>query len=425
MESSRFLECLEADYRRIQEVAPGHLDAVVPTCPDWSVADLVRHVAQVYLHKAEIMRHGKQPEVWPPEGFGQAGPLELLDRCYAGLRAEFDAREPGDAASTWYEPDQTVGFWIRRMAQETVIHRIDAELGAGALVTPVPDDLAVDGVDELLKIFVGWAFVQWPEDFTEALQGSPARVYLIRAEPGADHAGTSWLVKTAPGRLTVDAGPGEKVAGAAEADVTVSGTPATVLRWAWNRETAAGVSARTSAVTIEGEPGALEVVRQCGVEATQYPPGGLQLAADDSRCRAQDPLRVHRPEEPLERDLNVLPPAQGRAQFHSQPGVPVMRANRFEADSEQVIDRQHAGGSRPLLIAEGLDRPDAAPGKVLGHSLNEHTTQAAAGELAEHPGGHQQYRVGADRAGGKGNRPGNILRRGKKHIGGRHAIHVK
>jgi hypothetical protein len=30
-----------------------------------------------------------------------------------------------DPAGSWYTPDQTVGFWIRRMAQETVIHRID------------------------------------------------------------------------------------------------------------------------------------------------------------------------------------------------------------------------------------------------------------------------------------------------------------
>ena len=43
----------------------------------------------------------------------------------AGLVAEFSARKPEDPAGTWYTPDQTVGFCIGRMAQETVIHRID------------------------------------------------------------------------------------------------------------------------------------------------------------------------------------------------------------------------------------------------------------------------------------------------------------
>ncbi|HEY0932576.1 MAG TPA: maleylpyruvate isomerase N-terminal domain-containing protein [Trebonia sp.] len=269
MDSSRFLECLEADYRRIREVAPGHLDAVVPTCPDWTVADLVRHIAQVYLHKAEIMRHGEQPEEWPPAGFGAAEPLALLDRCYAELRAEFDARGPGDTVSTWYGPDQTAGFWIRRMAQETVIHRIDAELGAGALVAPVPDDLAVDGIDELLKIFVGWAFSQWPEDFTAALRDSPGHGYAIRADPGAGLPGTSWLVRTAPDRLSVEGGPGGETDGAVAVDVTVSGPPAAVLRWAWNRGPAATAAGPAGALVTDGDLAALEELRRCVVEATQ------------------------------------------------------------------------------------------------------------------------------------------------------------
>ena len=42
------------------------------------------------------------------------------------------------------------------MAQETVIHRIDAELGADVPIAPIPDDLAIDGIDELLKVFVAY-----------------------------------------------------------------------------------------------------------------------------------------------------------------------------------------------------------------------------------------------------------------------------
>ena len=40
------------------------------------------------------------------------------------------------------------------MAQETVIHRVDAELGAGAELAPIPVDLAHDGIDEFLVAFV-------------------------------------------------------------------------------------------------------------------------------------------------------------------------------------------------------------------------------------------------------------------------------
>jgi uncharacterized protein (TIGR03083 family) len=265
MENTRFLECLQADFWRIREVVPGHLEAQVPTCPDWTVADLVRHVGQVYLHKVEMMRHGAHPEGWPPASFREEEPVGLLTRGYGELRAEFDARKPEDASKTWYEPDQTVGFWVRRMAQETVMHRIDAELGAGASIAPVPDDLAVDGVDELLKVFVAYAFSEWPEDFTEALKGSPGHAFLIRTDATADCPSVSWLVMTGPDQLTIEGGPGEKLADAATPDVTIGGAPTDILRWAWNRET----PGEPSPVRIEGDARALAEFRACVVAATQ------------------------------------------------------------------------------------------------------------------------------------------------------------
>jgi uncharacterized protein (TIGR03083 family) len=271
MENARFLECLRADFLRIRAVVPGHLEARVPTCPDWTVADLVRHVGEVYLHKVEMMRHGAHPEGWPPASFLEEEPVGLLTRGYGELLAEFDARKPEDTSKTWYEPDQTVGFWIRRMAQETVIHRIDAELGAGAPIAPVPADLAVDGVDELLKVFVAYAFSRWPEDFTEALQNSPGHTFLIQTEatPESDQAAgrpsVSWLVRTGPTSLTVEDGPVEKAADKVTPDVTISGTPADILRWSWNRET----PGEPSPVRIEGNAEAVTEFRQCVVEATQ------------------------------------------------------------------------------------------------------------------------------------------------------------
>jgi uncharacterized protein (TIGR03083 family) len=266
MENSRFLSCLEADYRRIREVVPGHLDAAVPTCPEWSVADLTRHVGEVYLHKVECMREGAERESdWPPAGLKDEEPVALLDRSYAALVAELTTRDPAAPGGTWYVPDPTVGFWFRRMAQESVIHRIDAELGAGAPVAPIPDDLAVDGIDELLKVFVAYSFSNWPEDFTEALKNSPGRTYKIQTDATPDTPSVSWIVKTAPDYLAVEGGPNEELTGEVTPDVTISGSPDVVLRWTWNRE----APSEPSAVRIEGAPEALAELRQCVVEATQ------------------------------------------------------------------------------------------------------------------------------------------------------------
>jgi MDMPI C-terminal domain/Mycothiol maleylpyruvate isomerase N-terminal domain len=218
------------------------------------VRDLVRHVAQVYLHKAESIRVRELPQPWPPAGIAEEEPLSLLDRAWAAMSAQFAAHAPEDPAYTWHDADQTVGFWIRRMAQETVIHRIDAELGAGQPVAPIPDDLAVDGIDELLKVFVAYSVTAWGDYFTDILAGSPGRTYTVRTD------GAAWRVRTGPGLFAVEDGAGDDAA-----DVTVGGPPTAVLRWVWNREG----TGEPSGVTVEGAPEAVEELRRCIVTATQ------------------------------------------------------------------------------------------------------------------------------------------------------------
>jgi uncharacterized protein (TIGR03083 family) len=258
MENSRFLECLAADYGRIRTVVPSNLDRLVPSCPEWTVGDLVQHVGTVYLHKVATMRDGAAPSDWPPAGLNDEEPVALLDRAYAELIGEFNRRGPGEFSATWYEPDQSVGFWIRRMAQETVIHRIDAELGAGVPVAPVPDDLAIDGIDELLKVFVAYDAKKCPDDYAEVLADSPARSYTISTD------GVEWLVGTSPATFTVGGGPGMTVPNFTSTDTTITGSPTALLRWAWNRET----PGESSALTIKG-PTDLAEFRRCVVIATQ------------------------------------------------------------------------------------------------------------------------------------------------------------
>ena len=140
------------------------------------------------------------------------------------------------------------------MAQETVIHRIDAELGTRQPVAPVLADLAVDGIDELLKVFVAYSVTEWGDYFADILAGSPGRTYTVRAD------GAAWRVRTGPGLFAVQDGARDDAA-----DVTISGPPAAVLRWVWNRESAG----EPGSVTIEGVPEAVGELRRCIVTATQ------------------------------------------------------------------------------------------------------------------------------------------------------------
>lgn len=252
MEWSRFLECLTADADRFREVAAKDLDAPVPSCPGWSVADLVRHVAVVYLHKVECLRQGRAPEPWPPDESATAEPFALFDRAWPGLRAELVARPPESAAYTWYEPDQTTRFWLRRMAQETVIHRIDAELALRTGIQPVPDDLAVDGIDEVLVVFLAYQSKTWCEDFGADLAEADDRPVLVSA------GGAGWLVRATPSGVSVEAGIGS---GLVAADAAVRGEPGAMLRWLWGRG--------DGGVTVDGDEQLVGRLRRLLVTATQ------------------------------------------------------------------------------------------------------------------------------------------------------------
>jgi len=50
--------------------------------------------------------------------------------------------------------DHTSDFWARRQAHETSVHRIDAQLAAGAVLSIAPPELAADGIDEWFDVLV-------------------------------------------------------------------------------------------------------------------------------------------------------------------------------------------------------------------------------------------------------------------------------
>ncbi|GAA3294411.1 maleylpyruvate isomerase family mycothiol-dependent enzyme [Dactylosporangium vinaceum] len=257
MERSRLLQCLSADYMRLREVAGSGLTAKVPSCPGWTVADLVRHVGQVYLHKAEVMRIGSWPDPWPPEEVRIESPIALLDRGYGALTHEFSRRGVDSPATTWHRPDQTVKFWMRRMAQETVIHRIDAELAHKIDSAPIPDDLAADGVAEVLELFVGYGSTAWPDDFNQVL--ADAKGHTIRVDLLSPDA-TSWLIRADTDRVHVTRSTPDPAPTDPAPAATVAGDPAPLLRWLWARESNSTTDVH-SPIEVKGDEEALTELR--------------------------------------------------------------------------------------------------------------------------------------------------------------------
>jgi uncharacterized protein (TIGR03083 family) len=238
---------LDADFGRFRSaVVAATPGTPVPTCPGWTVSDLTSHLAGVYLHKVECTRHGVEPNPWPPAGLEQeaaAAPVALLERAYAELTTEFDSREPEAAAGGWYVPDRTVGFLVRRMAQETAIHRLDAELAAGMSPAQVPDDLALDGIDEFLYRFLAYATGAWLEWASSVLHGTDNGAVRLATPSGG------WLVRPTP--------EGVKVSSDEPVDVLaeVTAAPSDLLCWLWGRF-------GDDRVTITGDVGRVDQLRR-------------------------------------------------------------------------------------------------------------------------------------------------------------------
>jgi uncharacterized protein (TIGR03083 family) len=212
-----YLSCLRADSARFAEVARLGLPAKVPSCPDWTVEDTVRHLATVYLHKVEILRINALPDPWPPAEFASRDALELFDEARAKIVPALEAA--GTEQETWtFSPyDSTSAFWFRRMALETAVHRIDIEQ-AHDVATPIDRDLAVDGIDEILTLNLGGPW--WEEGDTKHPVDGTIRITTE---------GRSWTIRLDATSATVT--PGAE----GDVDAEVFGDPHEIYLWLWGR----------------------------------------------------------------------------------------------------------------------------------------------------------------------------------------------
>lgn len=239
-----YLDSLASDGAALSAAARGvPLETAVPPCPGWSVRDLVAHTGGVHRGRGEVVRRRltARPDFEAPPPPSDAELLNWYDEGLAELVEVLRSTDPATPMWTWWPADQTAGFWYRRMAQETVIHRVDAELAAGRS-PQVEDDLAVDGIDEVLDCFLTGDWSDHPMPGT----GEAVRV-------AAGH--RSWLVTLAPTSVELARDEDGGISG-------VGGAPAGVLLWLWGR-------APDSAAELSGDPAGVRLLRDYLAVATE------------------------------------------------------------------------------------------------------------------------------------------------------------
>ena len=74
----------------------------------------------------------------------------------ASLLEQLSSVPADDECWSWFAPGRRVGWWARRMALEAVVHRWDTDAAQGQHFSVAPD-IAADGIDEFLDVFVAAA----------------------------------------------------------------------------------------------------------------------------------------------------------------------------------------------------------------------------------------------------------------------------
>ena len=129
----------------------------VPSCPPWTVADLVSHAGSVLswvrgfvASRATTMPAPRREPAPRPDW---PALLDWYDRQLAETGGTLEALDPELPAWNWAPQAKRVGFWHRRLAHELAMHRWDAQLSLGR-PEPIEAKLAVDGVSEVLDTWL-------------------------------------------------------------------------------------------------------------------------------------------------------------------------------------------------------------------------------------------------------------------------------
>lgn len=146
-------------------IAAGDPAAPVPTCPEWNLSQLFRHVgrgdrwaAQIVLHRAhEAIDPRTVPEGKPPDDLAEA--IEWLNAGALKL-ADAVAEEGADSVVWTFTGPQPAMWWVRRRLHETVVHRADAAIAVGVpfVVDPV---VGADTISEWLDLATARGGIPW------------------------------------------------------------------------------------------------------------------------------------------------------------------------------------------------------------------------------------------------------------------------
>jgi len=127
----------------------------VPTCPEWTMRQLFRHVGRGNRWAAQIVADRREDALDPREvrnGKPPEDPDAAIDWLNSGAQLILDSVDAvGADTPVWtFIGPRPARWWIRRRVHEATVHRADAAIAVGADYELTPE-IAADGIDEWLE----------------------------------------------------------------------------------------------------------------------------------------------------------------------------------------------------------------------------------------------------------------------------------
>ncbi len=176
--------------------------APVPTCPKWTLADLVDHVGATQRMVAMLVGERMTEPSKAFTGYvpAPADPAQWRD-WLRGTAAEAKQAFASVTDTPVWDPsgaDAGVPFWSRRLLGEACVHRADAAATLGVRYELAPEP-AVAAVEDWLDTMTSQGYWENRPAFADAMRGSGQTLHFHATDaPG------EWVARREPDRVVLE-----------------------------------------------------------------------------------------------------------------------------------------------------------------------------------------------------------------------------
>ena len=230
MDTARHIEMLERESHAFgRMIVDADIAAPVPSCPGWTIADLVWHLTSVQHFWGAIAENLLEDpsEVSEADRVDDAL-LAIAFQSASHRLIEAVRRHPPTARCwTWDDDEGTIGWVARRQHHEAAIHRVDLEQATGVDAV-LDDESALDGIDEMIDVQLD-GFPEW---------GRFESGRIVEIAPVGSHSrfvDVGEFFGSSPTTGTSYDGPAARRATPGPAEAKVSGPAPIIDMWMWGR----------------------------------------------------------------------------------------------------------------------------------------------------------------------------------------------